>query len=207
MNTTAPVTLTLLFANTAIFLWIHFSNPVYFEKFSEWPWQIVREKKYYQIITSGFMHANWMHLFFNLFTLYSFGTFLESFFTKIYGENLIGSAYFLAIYFISLLSGSLLTIIFHHKDPGYVAVGASGAVSGVIFSYIIFFPFSQIGVFFFPVPAFLFAILYIGVSIYGMKNQLGNIGHEAHLGGAIGGFISTLLLINNSFTVLLSHFK
>ena len=92
MNTTAPVTLTLLFANTAIFLWIHFSNPVYFEKFSEWPWQIVREKKYYQIITSGFMHANWMHLFFNLFTLYSFGTFLESFFTKIYGENLIGSA-------------------------------------------------------------------------------------------------------------------
>jgi len=205
--TNAPVTLTLLFANAAIFLWVRFSSPEYFEKFAERPWQIVKEKKYYQIITSGFLHANWMHLFFNLFTLYSFGIFLESFFVKLYGGSLIGSFYFLAIYLISLLSGSILTTVFHYKNPNYVAVGASGAISGILFSYIIFFPFSKIGIFFFPVPAFLFAIIYVVASIYGMRNQFGNIGHEAHLGGAIGGVISTLFLINNSLNVLISHFQ
>jgi len=176
------------------------------QKFSEWPYQIVNEKKYYQVITSAFLHANFIHLFFNMFALYTFGTFLESFFVENFG-SFSGSLYFFLIYFISLLTGSLLTVAFHYKDPNYVAVGASGAVSGIVFSYIIFFPQSMLYVFFIPMPAYLFAFLWIGFSIYGMKSKLGNIGHEAHLGGALGGLLATLVLVQGSFKILLSHFN
>jgi membrane associated rhomboid family serine protease len=201
----SPVTITLIFANVAISLWAFYSNPIYFEKFSEWPYQIVHEKKYYQIITSAFLHANFMHLFFNMFALYTFGTFLERFFIENAGA-FDGSLYFFLIYFISLIFGSILTVGFHYKDPNYVAVGASGAVSGIVFSYIIFFPKSMLYVFFFPMPAYLFAFLWIAFSIYGMRSKLGNIGHEAHLGGAMGGVIATLILIDGAMRVLISHF-
>jgi len=202
----SPVTLTLLFANVAISLWAFYGDPHYMQKFSEWPYQIVNEKKYYQIITSAFLHANFMHLFFNMFALFTFGTFLEFYFVENFG-SFSGSLYFFLIYFISLLTGSLLTVAFHYKDPNYVAVGASGAVSGIVFSYIIFFPKSMLYVFFVPMPAYLFAFLWIAFSIYGMKSKLGNIGHEAHLGGALGGLLATLLLVQGSFKILLSHFN
>lgn len=198
--------MTLLFANIAISLWAFYGNPIYFQKFSEWPYQIIHDKAYYQMITSAFLHANFMHLLFNMFALYTFGSFLEGFFINSFG-SFEGSLYFFLIYFISLIFGSVLTVIFHYKDPNYVAVGASGAVSGIVFSYIIFFPQSMLYVFFVPMPAYLFAVLWIGFSIYGMRSKLGNIGHEAHLGGALGGFISTLILINGSFQILMSHFK
>jgi len=140
-----------------------------------------------------------------MFALYTFGSFLEAFFIQGFG-GFTGSLYFFLIYFISLLTGSLLTVIFHYNNPLYVAVGASGAVSGIVFSYIIFFPESTIFVLFFPMPAYLFALLWIGFSVYGMKSKLGNIGHEAHLGGAVGGFLSTLLLIDGSAKILLDLF-
>ena len=159
-----------------------------------------------RIITSAFLHANFMHLFFNMFALYSFGSVLELFFIENFGK-FDGSMYFFLIYFISLLSGSILTVIFHYNNPLYVAVGASGAVSGIVFSYIIFFPKSMLLVLFIPMPAYVFAFLWIAFSVYGMKSKLGNIGHEAHLGGAIGGFVSTLLLIDGATRVLISHFS
>lgn len=201
-----PVTITLLFANIAISIWAMYSNPVIMYKLSEWPYQIVHEKKYYQLITSAFLHANFMHLFFNMFALFTFGTYLESFFINNLGA-LEGSLYFFLIYFISMLFGSVLSVVFHYNDPQYVAVGASGAVSGIVFSYIIFFPQSMLYVFFIPMPAYIFAFLWLAFSVYGMKKKLGNIGHEAHLGGALGGVISTLILIDGSMRILLSHFN
>jgi membrane associated rhomboid family serine protease len=201
-----PVTLTLLFANTAISMWTWYSKGDYFERFAEWPYQIIQEKRFYQAVTSAFLHADWMHLLFNMFTLFSFGTVLERLFVTNFGQT-EGSVYFLSIYFISLLSGSILTTVMHYRNPGYVAVGASGAVSGIVFSYILFFPTSTVGVFFIPMPAFLFAFLYVGVSVYGMKSKIGNIGHEAHLGGALGGVISTFLLIEGSLRFFLNHFS
>jgi membrane associated rhomboid family serine protease len=201
----SPVTATLLLANIAITLWARYSNPIYFERFAEWPYQVVHQKRYYQMLTSGFLHVDIMHLFFNSFALYMFGQVLETLFSRSFGL-VTGSIYFTLIYFISLFSGSIFTVIFHHKNPAYVAVGASGAVSGIVFSYIIFFPTSTIGFFFIPMPAFVFALLYIGASIYGMKKRFGNIGHEAHLGGAIGGVIATLILIQGAFQILVGHF-
>jgi membrane associated rhomboid family serine protease len=202
----SPVTLSLVFANVAISLWAFYSNPVYFNNFAEWPYQIVHDNKWYQMITSAFIHANYMHLFFNMFALFTFGTFLEAFFNEHLGLTQ-GSFYFALIYFISLIAGSLLTVALHHKDPNYVAVGASGAVSGIVFSFIIFFPTHTIYVFFMPMPAYIFAILWVAFSIYGMKSKLGNIGHEAHLGGAVGGVIATLILIEGATGVLMEHFR
>ena len=201
-----PVTLTLIFANVAITIWAMYSNPIYIDRFSERPYEIIYYKRLYQVVTSAFLHANFLHLFFNMFALYSFGTILEKFFISNFGQ-ITGSLDFFLIYFISLLSGSLLTVIFHFNNPDYVAVGASGAVSGIVFSFILFFPTSTVGVFFIPMPAFVFAFLYVAVSVYGMKSKFGNIGHEAHLGGAIGGVISTFLLIEGSFRFFLTHFK
>lgn len=202
---TSPVTFTLLFANVAISIWAFYSNPIYFERFSEWPYQIIHQKRYYQVLTSAFLHANFMHLFFNMFALFSFGTFLETVFVNSYGE-IYGSLYFFIIYFVSLFTGSLLTVAFNYKNPQYVAVGASGAVSGVVFAYVILFPMNTIGVFFVPMPAFIFAFLYIGASIYGMKSKFGNIGHEAHLGGALGGIIATVILIDGAIKIFFSNF-
>lgn len=202
----SPVTYTLLFANIAITLWVWYLKPEYFDKLAEWPYEIVNHHKYYQIITSAFLHANWMHLLFNMFTLFSFGPVLEGMFVMNFGQ-MAGSLYFFLIYFISLMTGSLLTVVFNFKNISYVAVGASGAVSGIIFSYVLFFPFSKIGVFFIPMPAFLFAFIYVGVSIYGIKSKFGNIGHEAHLGGALGGVIATFLLIEGAFRFFLTHFS
>lgn len=202
---TSPVTFTLIFANVAISLWAFYANPIYFERFSEWPYQIVHQKRYYQVITSAFLHANFIHLFFNMFALFSFGTYLETVFVNSFGD-VMGSLYFFVIYVVSMLTGSLLTVAFNYKNPGYVAVGASGAVSGIVFSYVIFFPMNTIGVLFIPMPAFVFAFLYLGASIYGIKSKFGNIGHEAHLGGAIGGMIATILLIEGSIKIFLSHF-
>ena len=201
-----PVTITLIFANVAITIWAMYSNPIYFDRFSERPYEIIYHKRLYQVITSAFLHANFLHLFFNMFALYSFGTILEKFFISNFGQ-FAGSLDFFLIYFISLLSGSLLTVILNFKNPDYVAVGASGAVSGIVFSFILFFPTSTVGVFFIPMPAFIFAFLYVAVSVYGMKSKFGNIGHEAHLGGVIGGVISTFLLIEGSFRFFLTHFK
>lgn len=203
--TDAPVTVTLCFANVAISLWAFYANPIYFERFAIWPYQVVHHNRYYQMVTSAFLHANFMHLFFNMFALFTFGITLEPFFNETLG-GLTGSLYFFLIYVISLFTGSVLTVLLKRNDPTYVAVGASGAVSGIVFSYVIFAPMSDILVLFIPMPAFVFALLWIAFSLYGMKTKLGNIGHEAHLGGAIGGMIATFILIPGSFELFLSYF-
>lgn len=202
----SPVTITLIVANVLISLWAMFVRRDYYYYFSEKPYEIVYKKKYYQLITSAFLHADLFHLMFNMVALFSFGTYLEFFFATKSGATL-GSFYFAIIYFVSLLTGSLLTTLFNFKNSKYIAVGASGAISGIIFSFVIFFPTSKILVFFIPMPAYLFAFLYVIISIIGIKNKFGNIGHEAHLGGAIGGMIATFLLIEKSFSLFLSYFN
>ncbi|MGB9696066.1 MAG: rhomboid family intramembrane serine protease [Ignavibacteria bacterium] len=202
----SPVAVTLLVANVLISLWAMFVRRDYYLYFAEKPYEIVHNKKYYQLITSAFLHADLFHLTFNMLALFSFGTYLESFFVTKLGPQ-AGSLYFAIIYFVSLLTGSLLTTIFHFRNPHYIAVGASGAISGIIFSFILFFPKNQILIFFIPMPAYMFAFLYIIISVIGMKSKFGNIGHEAHLGGAIGGLIATFLLVDKSFSLFLSYFS
>ena len=137
-------------------------------------------------LTSGFLHVDMTHLFFNMFTLYFFADVVISWF---------GPAKFLIIYFISLVAGNLLSISFHKDEPYYSAVGASGAVTGILYAAILLQPNMQLGFFFIPIPlpAYVLGIGYLLYSIYGMKNRVGNIGHSAHFGGAIGGYVTALL--------------
>ncbi|HIB37339.1 rhomboid family intramembrane serine protease [Mesonia sp.] len=138
-----------------------------------------------RVITSGFLHVDVTHLFVNMFTLYFFsGTVI----------NHVGVVNFFVIYLGSLILGNLFSLYFHKDEDLYTAVGASGAVMGVLYSAILLEPSMTLGVLFIiPVPAYLFGIGYLLYTIYGMKNRVGNIGHDAHFGGAMGGYFITLL--------------
>lgn len=145
----------------------------------------IRAGEQIRMISSGFLHADLFHLAFNMIALYSFAPVVTEY---------LGSVTFLLIYAGSLIFGSLLTMLFHGNDYGYTAVGASGAVTGIIYSAILLEPTMTIGLFgVIPLPAYVFGIGYLLYSIYGMKAKRDNIGHTAHFGGAIGGYAITLL--------------
>lgn len=141
-----------------------------------------------RMFTSGFLHVDGSHLLLNMFTLYFFASVVIQWF---------GPVKFLIVYVISLLAGSLLALSFHKKEPFYSAVGASGAVTGVLYAAILLQPDMRLALMFIPIPlpAYILGIAYLMYSIYGMKKRLGNIGHTAHFGGAVGGYITTLIFM------------
>jgi len=143
-----------------------------------------------RMLSSGFLHVDFSHLIFNMLTLYFFADVVI---------HQFGPSKFLLIYFISLIGGSLLALFFHKDEPYYSAVGASGAVTGVLYAAILLQPNMILGIMFIPIPlpAYVVGIGYLLYSIYGMKSRVGNIGHTAHFGGAIGGYVTTLLLMPN----------
>jgi len=147
----------------------------------------VKRGEQIRMVSSGFLHADTQHLIFNMLSLYFFADVVIS---------LLSPIQFLIVYFGSLLFGSLLALYFHKSEYHYSAVGASGAVSGIIYSAILLQPGMNLYMFFIPIPipAYIFGIGYLLYSIYGMKNKIGNIGHDAHFGGAVGGYVITLLL-------------
>jgi membrane associated rhomboid family serine protease len=162
----------------------------------------IRAGEQIRMISSGFLHVDMTHLLFNMLTLYFFAPVVT---------NYLGNFSFALVYFGSLIFGSLLTMIFHKDDYSYRAVGASGAVTGVLYSAILLKPDMMLGLFFvIPIPAYLFGIMYLLYSIYGMRSKNDNIGHTAHFGGAMGGYLITLIrnpeLIqeNTLMTVLLA---
>lgn len=148
----------------------------------------IQRGEYIRTITSGFLHVDVTHLLFNMITLYFFAPIVIGYF---------GSEKFLLIYMFSLIAGSLLAMLFHKDEYHYSAVGASGAVTGILYAAILLRPDMKLFLFFIPIPipAYIFGIGYLLYSIYGMKNRLGNIGHTAHFGGAIGGYLTTLLFM------------
>lgn len=164
-----------------------FKDEYFFEKYLFEVDKILVYKEYYRTITSTFLHLNWMHLIFNMWALYLFGSELL---------NIIGLDFFVAVYVISLAGSNVLALFIHRNHGDYRAIGASGAVSGVIYAYIANFPDNGLGLLFIPIsfPAWIFGVLYILYTIYGLKRKVGNIGHEAHLGGAIAGVLTAMLL-------------
>jgi membrane associated rhomboid family serine protease len=192
--------LLLIVANIA-FSYKGFSNSVFFDGYTFEVDKILINKEYKRLITSGFLHVSWTHLLFNMFSLYAFcGHF----------EYSLGELPFLVIYFTSLIGGDLLSLLVHKNHGDYSAVGASGAVSGIIFASIALYPDMSVGFFGLPfsMPGWLYGIVYIGYSIYGIKSNKGNIGHDAHLGGALAGMAIALLfepsaLVENYVTILI----
>jgi len=162
-----------------------FNDQVFFERY-KFSIGGIRAGQKERALTSGFLHVDFSHLLFNMFTLFFFADVVITWF---------GPGKFVIIYLISLLAGSLLALFFHKDEPYYSAVGASGAVTGILYSAILLHPNMQLGIMFIPIPlpAYVLGIGYLLYSIYGMKSRVGNIGHSAHFGGAIGGYLSTLL--------------
>ena len=152
--------------------------------------KILIEKEYGRMVTSGFLHANWIHLAFNMSTLYAFSASLEM---------TLGIQNYAIIYFSSLIGGSLLSLYIHRNHGDYTAIGASGAVCGVIFASIALYPEVEIGTFGLYFPSWLYALLFISISIFGIKSQATNIGHDAHLGGALVGLLTAVALRPETF--------
>ena len=146
-----------------------------------------------RMLTSGFLHVDGAHLLLNMFTLYFFADVVIRWF---------GPGKFLIIYLVSLVAGSLLALSFHKKEPYYSAVGASGAVTGILYAAILLQPDMRLALMFIPIPlpAYILGIAYLLYSIYGMKKRLGNIGHTAHFGGAVGGYLTTLIFMPSIIT-------
>jgi membrane associated rhomboid family serine protease len=176
----------VLIAATVYCSYRGFNSPAYLERYIFNPEHILKDKQYYRLVSSGFLHADWMHLLFNMYSLYSFGSLIELVF---------GAPTFLAVYFASILGGSGVSLYLHRKHD-YNALGASGGVCGTIFACIFLVPGSSVRILFLPIPipAYIYAILFMGISYFGIRHKIGNIGHDAHLGGAIIGLLTTTVL-------------
>jgi membrane associated rhomboid family serine protease len=178
------------------------SNQELYSKLLFNPYQVTQRKEWHRLITHAFIHdrGNIFHLIFNMYVLYSFGNAVEGFLAYNIGSKAI--LFFLFIYIGGILAATLPSLIKHKDNYGYNSVGASGAVSSVLFSAIAFMPLSGgIGILFIPIsiPPLVFGILYIAYEIYMDKRGGTNIAHDAHIGGALFGFLFTLLFVPGAF--------
>jgi membrane associated rhomboid family serine protease len=197
--TQAPVSTIILIFTIAISVYALYFKPSLIEKGVLKPYLIVRGKSLGSIFSNGFLHANAMHLIFNIMTFYFFAFPLE---------KTIGSLSFLILYFGSLIIADIPSIIKYRNDPSYASLGASGAISGVVFSMILFYPFSGLYIFPipFPLPAFVFGILYLAWSYYSSKHYEDIINHSAHFWGALAGIILTIILEPQSIFIFIKSF-
>ena len=176
-----------------------FKDQVFFDKYSFIIDPVIIQKDYKRLVTSGFLHVSWTHLIFNMFSLYLFSNSLESY---------LGPINYLIIYTAGLLGGNVLSLFIHRYHSDYSSVGASGAIFSVMFSAIAIFPGMHIGFFFLPsIPGWLFGLVFVLVSIYGIRSRTNNIGHDAHFGGGLAGMLVAVLLYpsilaENAFTIL-----
>ncbi|WP_235298318.1 rhomboid family intramembrane serine protease [Portibacter marinus] len=179
---------------TALISYKGFSDRGFFEKFKHYPYAEYKNKEYYRMLSSGFLHGGWAHLIFNVYVLLMFGNIVEEYFVFQFGI-LPGRLLYLAMYLTCIIAANLPSFFKHRDNPGYGAIGASGAVSGVIFISILFRPMSGIGIIFIPVyiPAFIFGILYLAYSSWAARKQDTRIGHDAHFYGALYGMLFIIL--------------
>lgn len=168
-----------------------------FDRFDLRPARIVHRGQYYRIFTHAFLHADYWHLGINMLVLYSFGTFIEQKFATLQAEGLIfsGPFFYLLLYVGSIAVASISTITRYRNNETYSAVGASGAVSAVVFAYIFFAPLNKIYFYLvLPIPGILFGVLYLVYSSYMSRRSNDNINHSAHFWGALAGFLFPVLL-------------
>jgi len=191
------VTVLLIIVNVVIFLLGASVFPKIVEVGILQPYRTVREKTWYELLTSGFLHAGFGHLFLNMFVLFFFGPVIE---------QSLGRIHFSILYFSGLIVSGIPSLIRHKDDPKFATLGASGAVESVLFAFIFLFPLQDLYIMFIPIgiPAFVFGILFIAYSIYESKRGGGTVNHEAHIAGAVWGIVYLLLFVPNTIDHLLT---
>jgi len=188
-----------IIAITCVVSFLAFNKPKLMDDLILWPPAIQRHREYHRLVTYGLVHADFGHLLFNMLTLFFFGRAIESFYAMELGR--LG---FLLFYIGGLVVSILPTYLKNRRNPNYHSLGASGAVSAVLFAYILFAPWNRIIVFILPMPAILYAVLYVGYSIYMDRVGRDNINHSAHLWGAAYGVAFTLAIEPQVFTHFLA---
>lgn len=186
MNEPTAITNLVVIAITACFSYAGFVNSSFLHRYLFSTQSILGQKQYYRLISSGLLHADWTHLIFNMYSLYSFGSIVEL------GS---GRVTFLAIYLAGIVGGNIVALVLHRKYE-YEAIGASGGVCGIIFACIFLFPGTSVRLFLIPIgiPAYIYAVIFMIGSYYGIRTERDNIGHDAHLGGAIIGLLTATAL-------------
>jgi len=172
----------ILIGVTVLVSWMAFERPRLMDRLTLWPPAIARKHEYDRLVTYGFVHADWTHLLFNMMTLYFFGPLSERFYAATMGPL----AYPL-FYLSAMVAAILPTYLRHRNDAKYRSLGASGAVSAVLFTFVLLNPWATIYVFVVPCPAIIFGVLYLGYSAWADRQGHGNINHAAHLWGAVYG--------------------
>lgn len=183
-----PITTFIIIGLTAVISWIAFSKRDLMERLILWP-PAVNRGQYYRLISYGFVHADMSHLLFNMVTLFFFGAVMESLY-----QQFLGPFGFAIFYLLGLLASILPTYLVNRHNANYRSLGASGAVSAVLFAFILIDPWATILVFFVPLPAIIYAVLYVGYSIYMDRRGSDHINHSAHLWGAAYGIVFTILI-------------
>ena len=185
------IILIILTVAASIYSWNH--QDIY-QKWMMNPYAVVHKKQYYRLITSGFIHNGYVHLGFNMITLYFFGDVIEQIFQYYYGGS--GTFYYLLLYFMGMVIADLPTLYKNRNNPNYNSLGASGAVSAVVFSSILFNPTAKICLFLplLCLPGFIFGTLFLVYSYFQGKKMADNINHDAHLYGALFGVIFSIII-------------
>lgn len=178
---------------TVLVSYMAFQNHELMEKLQFNAAKIIHQKQYYRLISHAFIHANWSHLIVNMFVLYFFGRGMEQYFGYYFGSR--ATAYFLFLYFGGILASNIWSLIKHQNNYYYNAVGASGAVSAMLFAFIFFNPWEPLYLFaIVPIPGILFAVGYLIYSYQMSKRKNDNVAHDAHFLGALFGFVFPILL-------------
>ena len=184
-----PVITYALIAITCVVSWIAFNNRKLADRLILWPPAIDKHKQYDRLVTYGFIHADFMHLLFNMITLFFFGQQIEALMT-----GLVGIWVYPVFYLSALVVSILPTYLKNQHNPNYLSLGASGAVSAVLFAFILIAPWQRILVLFIPLPAIIFAVLYVGYSVWMDRRGGDRINHSAHLAGAAYGVMFLIIM-------------
>jgi len=188
---------------TIIISFMCFNNRQLFDKLALSPYRVVHAREWFRLITHGFVHADGTHLFVNMFTFWSFGTYIE----KVFEVTGWGKGNYLLLYFGAMLVASIPDLIRYRNASWYASIGASGAVSAILFTSIFLNPWDKILLFaVLPVPGILFGVLYLIYCQYMARRGGDNINHNAHFYGAVFGFVFPLFLEPDLFSAFLSHF-
>jgi membrane associated rhomboid family serine protease len=197
------ITLTIVIVTSVISL-VGFRNGKVVDELIFWPPAISKKHQYYRFITCGLIHADFIHLIFNMVTLYFFGTYMEAHYQ---GDLGLQKYYYLALYIGALIVSNIPTYIKHYNDYDYRSLGASGAVSAVLFSFILLGPWQQIIVLVFPVPAIIYGGLFLFYSAYMSRKGGDHVNHDAHFYGALFGVIFTIAVRPDVVNIFLNELK